>query len=412
VKASILAIAAATGCALATDAITLDACQRKARAHHPSVRQRELIERSSGYTLSNANRGYLPQVSLSGKLTDQSDPAMRGLETDQSQIVAEISQTIWDGGGIGARKRVAKASATADAAKLETELYALRARVDQIFFGVLSIDEQLVQNDLLTRDLRTNLERVRAYQKNGIANQSDVDVLQVELLRTAQRRTELRSSGEAYRAMLSLLTGESFDTASRFERPALSIPRGPRANRRPELALYQAQSDLALSQDASILARNVPRLGAFLQLAYGKPGLVLTNTDPMSYWVAGLRLSWDLGGFYTLGNERAQIGLQRETIASRKEAFELDVEMKAVRESREIDKYRALIADDDEIIALRSRIKTAAEAKVAAGTMAVSDLVREVDAEAVARQEKILHEMQLLMAIASLDATTNDGTAP
>lgn len=405
-------VACAAGLAAAAAPITLDECHRKAREHHPIARQKDLIARSSDYTVANANRGYLPQLSLSGRSTDQSDPAMRGLETDQTQLVAEFSQTLWDGGAVGARKRVARASAVADAAKLESDLHALQSRVDQIFFGILSIDEQLVQNGILQRDLGTNLDRVKAYQANGIANQSDVDALLVEILKTRQRRTELEASKDAFQAMLALFTGDPVDTSRHIERPVLKPPREAPANHRPEIAMFLAQEDLAQSQDASLLARNTPRLGAFLQLGYGKPGLSLANKEYTSYWVAGLRASWDIGGFWTLGNERALIALQRETIRSRKDAFDLDVELETARQMREIGKFQALIAQDDEIIALRNRIRTAAEAKVAAGAMSVADLVREMDSEAVARQEKILHEMQLLLAIANLDATTNDGNQP
>lgn len=410
-KSMLLAIAFA-GLFSTTDALTLDACQRMARERHPLLRQKGLIERSRDYTLENANRGYLPQLSVSGKTTDQSDPAMRGLETDQTQVVAEIGQTIWDGGAISARKRSARASAAVDAARLETELYALRSRVDQLYFGILSIDEQIVQNDILVRDLKTNLARVKAYKENGVANQADVDALQVEILRARQKRTELRASGDAWRAMLSMLVGEPLDSSSRFERPVLSAPSGKPANNRPELALYKAQDELALSQEDALFARNAPRLGAFLQLGWGKPGLSLANKDYTSFWVAGLRLSWDLGGFYTRGNDKESIALQRETIASRQESFELDVGMETARGLREITKYEELIDRDDEIVTLRTRLRAAAEARVEAGTMAVSDLVREMNSEAAARQERSLHEMQRLLSIATLDATTNDGKRP
>lgn len=405
-------IVLAAGLVAAAGPVTLEECRRKAREHHPWARQKDLIARTEGFSVANANRGYLPQLSITGKSTDQSDPAMRGLETDQTQVVAEIGQTLWDGGAASARKRVAKATATADAAKLESDLHTLRSRVDQFFFGILSIDERIVQNDILERDLRTNLERVKAYRDNGIANQSDVDALQVEILRTRQRRTELVSSGDAYRSMLSLLMGEPVDSSRRFERPALQAPAAAPVNRRPELAMLQAQEELAQSQDASLFARNAPRLGAFLQLGWGKPGLSLANTEFTSFWVAGLRLSWDIGGLWTLGNDRALIALQREAVRVRKDAFELDVGLETARGTRDIDKYRSLIAQDDEIVALRTRIRSAAEAKVAAGAMSVADLVREMDAEAAARQDRILHEMLLLQAIANLETTTNDGKSP
>lgn len=409
---TILSAAAAIACAATADTLTLEDCQARARERHPLARQKSYIEHSRDYTLENALRGWLPQLAISGKATDQSDPAMRGLETDQSQIALEISQTLWDGGNAAARRRNARASALVDAARVESDLHALRSRVDQIFFGILSIDEQLVQNALLARDLETNLARVKAYEDNGVANQSDVDMLRVELLRTGQRRTELRSTQDAFRAMMSLLVGGKVDSATKLVRPVPSIPVAIPSNRRPELELFRAQEELATTQEDAVKARVAPRVGAFLQLGEGKPGLSLANREYTSFWVAGLRLSWDLGAIWTWENDRALIALQRETVASRRDAFRLDVDLETARGMREIAKYRSLIEQDDGIIALRSRIRAAAEAKVEAGTMSVADLVREMNAEAFSRQERILHEMQLLLAVATLEATTNDGTSP
>ena len=407
-----LLAAAALVSGVLADTLSLEDCQAKARERHPIARQKKLVERTLDYTLENAVLGWLPRVSVVGRTTDQSEPAMRGLETDQTQISLEINQTLWDGGNALARRRTARASAATDAARIESDLHALRLRVDQIYFGILAIEEQLAQNAILARDLGTNLARVQAYKDNGLANQSDVDILRVELLRTGQRRTELRASGEAYRAMLSLLCGVDVDSSTRLGRPSMPLPAARPVNKRPELEMFRAQQELASSQERALSTRHAPRIGAFLQLGEGKPGLSLANRDYASFWVAGLRMSWDLDPLWTLGNDRSLIALQRETIESRKEAFELDVDLETARGMREIAKHRALIEQDDGIIALRSRIRAAAEAKVDAGTMSVADLVREMNAEAASRQERILHEMQLLLSIATLQATTNDGTNP
>ena len=58
---------------LAHAQLTLEECQRRAQDNYPLVRQYGLIEKARGYDLSNAGKGYLPQFSLSGKATYQSD---------------------------------------------------------------------------------------------------------------------------------------------------------------------------------------------------------------------------------------------------------------------------------------------------------------------------------------------------
>lgn len=404
----VLPLLAAT--AAFADTRTLADCRRDARANHPMSRRAELIERSRDYNLSSAARGWLPQAAIHGKYTDQSDAPMRGLLAEQSQISVEFSQTIWDGGAISSRRKIERLSAKSDASRLEADLHALRGRVDQVFLGILSLEEQIVQTELLARDLAANLDRVQAYQANGVANQSDVDVLRVELLKVEGRRVELGSARAAFREMLGLLTGNALGDSTRLEHPSLAPSNSTKAVMRPEIAMFDAQSELFAAQKDLVVAGNRPRLGAFLQLGHGKPGLVLANKEYASFWVAGMRFTWELGGFWRQGNELARIELQRRTMEVQRDAFLLEADLDISRQLREIEKCRALLERDDQIVALRERIRKAAQAKLENGALSVSDLVREVNAEALARQEKALHEMRLLAAIADLNTTTNDRT--
>ena len=81
--------------------------------------------------------------------------------------------------------------------------------------------------------------------------------------------------------------------------------------------------------------------------------------------------------------------------------------MKTKQQQSEIEKIQSILTSDVEIIRLRENIKKAATSKVDNGTLTVSDLIREINAENQARQLKSLHEIQLLMAIYQLKNNTN-----
>lgn len=78
-----------------------------------------------------------------------------------------------------------------------------------------------------------------------------------------------------------------------------------------------------------------------------------------------------------------------------------------VQQRQAIRSLEQQMQDDDEIIRLRGNIRRSAEAKVANGTLTVTELLRELTAESLARQTKALHEIQWLMAIYELKHTTN-----
>ena len=130
--------------------LTLDECQRGAQANYPLVRQYGLIEKAREYDLSNAGKGYLPQFSLSGKATYQSDITELPVEIpgvniktatkDQYQVMLELQQTIWDGGDIRNRKRLTRAASDVDMEKQHVDMYALNDRINQLFFGILLLD--------------------------------------------------------------------------------------------------------------------------------------------------------------------------------------------------------------------------------------------------------------------------------
>ncbi|MGL4368976.1 MAG: TolC family protein [Spirochaetota bacterium] len=398
--------------------LTLEQCQAMAAAHYPLVKQYGIIEKTAGYTISSANRGYLPQLSAGGKSTYQSDVTTLPIKVpgitvtppdkDQYQITAEASQVLWDGGAIGAQKDIARANALAEKKKLDADIYALRGRIDQLFFGILLLDEQLAQNETYRAELETNFRRIESYRDNGIANQSDCDALRVEILNAQQARASLAASRDSFRAILSAFTGIPAAEIISLVRPDGAVPAEESVTKRPELAAFDAQEKLIEAQKDAVRSASNPKIGAFLQGGYGKPGLNMLSNDPSSFYVAGGRFTWNLGTLYTRGNSLSSLNLAQKGIRVQKETFLFNNSLSVTRQRSEIAKLRTQIESDEEIISLRRGIRKAAEAKLENGAISVSDLVREMNAENLALQQKSFHQIQLLSAVYDLKNLLNE----
>ena len=152
----------------------------------------------------------------------------------------------------------------------------------------------------------------------------------------------------------------------------------------------------------------MPRLGLFVQGAYGNPGLNMLKNEFTPYYVAGVRLSWNFGSLYTLRNDRRVIDTSRRQLDSNRDVFLFNTRIQATQQESAVESVRRQMVDDDEIIRLRTNIRKASEAKVANGTMTVTDMLRDMTSENLARQTKALHEVQLLMNIYQLKYTTNN----
>lgn len=404
-----------------TGELCIEECQEMAQKNYPLIKQYNLIESLKDFNISNANKGYLPQLSLSAKASYQSDVTelpvkipgidIDGMRKDQYQAVLELNQTIWDGGNIRAQKEVTRASSEVEKQKLDVDMYAINERVNQLFFGILLLESQLQQNELLQEELQRNYNNVQAYVTNGIANQADLDAVKVEQLNTIQKRDEMVATQRAYCQMLrKMINGNSPITGNMLKKPdaaTLLKQEKPLEINRPELYLYSAQSNRFEAQRKMLAAKNLPKFGLFVQGAYGNPGLNMLKNEFSPYYVAGVRLSWNFGNLYTRKNEIRQIELNQNSVDVQKETFLFNTDLQVTQSNNEIDKVVSLMKNDDEIISLRNNIRKSAQAKVANGTLTVTEMLREITAEDVAKQNKSLHEIQLLMAIYDLKNTTN-----
>jgi outer membrane protein TolC len=402
--------------------ISIGECYEKARANYPLIRQYALIERSRDCSLSNAGKAWLPQVQLSAKASYQSDvteipfdfsglgiPGVEipGLSRDQYGATLEISQNIWDGGAAGAKRRSIRAKSESDERELEVNLYALREQVNRLFFGILLSDAMAEQNRLFQDELQRNRKRVEVLVQNGLASQADLDAVKVEQLKAVQSLAQIAHGRKAYLDMLSAFTGEKIDGSAFLLKPDAGLP-PPEGLLRPELAMFDALSTGVDAARDEVGAGLMPRLGLFLTGGYGKPGLNMLKNGFSAYYVGGLRLSWNFGAFHTRKNSLNLLEANRSAIGIRRETFLFNTSLDRTGRENEIEKYRELLRSDDEIIALRNSVRRAAEAGLENGTMTAVDLMRELTAEQMARQDRILHEIEMLQAIYSLKFITNN----
>ena len=397
---TLLALMACCHCAAQ---LTIEECYAKARDNYPEVKQYGLIAKAEAYNISNAAKGYLPQLALSAQATYQSDvtklPFDEGLLAplgidiptlgkDQYKVTLDMSQTIWDGGGIKARKKAIRAGAEAERRQADVSLYALRARVNQLFFGILLIEAQIEQSQLLQGELQRNCNRVKAYIDGGVASAADLDALSVELLRARQDEAQLIHSRRAYAAMLSQLTGITLADSTRLERPEATPTEATAAINRPELALYDAQLGSLKAEDAGITATIMPRLSLFATGGYGRPGLDMLEDKARLFGIAGLRLQWNIGSLYTRRDSRRRVEADMERVENSRNTFIFNTQMEATGQREAISRLESQLEYDDEIIRLRRNVRLASEAKMAGGTISGTDLARDIDAEQQAIKEQ------------------------
>jgi hypothetical protein len=393
------------GSARGASTLTIQECYTLGEANYPLTRQRGLIVRTESYTLDNLSKGIYPQSDVSGNGSYQSDvttiaipiPGLKipVIPKDQYKISGEVTQTLTDFGINHQQKVISKTSAALQEEDLNTQLYALRDRLNQIFFGVLLIDGQIEQNDLSKANIQVGINQVQAAISNGTDFRSSLNKLQAQLLTTDQHTIELWASRRAYTDMLSLFLGRAIDDSTHFITP--EVPVFNDSINRPEVRAYDLEI-LSYQQQQKLTRLNLmPHLSAFFQGGYGKPSPVnLFSTAWSPYYLTGLRLSWTIADLYTFKKDILISKDNEQMTLADRDTFLFNTGLTLRQESADVRKYRALMASDDEIIRLRVSVTQASAAQLSNGVINANDYLQDVNAEALARQSKILHQVQLL----------------
>ncbi len=388
--------------------ISLNQCVEMAKVNYPQYKQLELIEKSREYSVASAEKGMLPRVVLGAQASYQSDvtrfplslPGVNipELSKDQYRVYGDVSQSVTDMLTIVRHKKeLADANSQTELRKAEAELDKVEERIQQLYFGIMIIDVKIEQTELIKSDISAGIDRVNSAVANGVALSSSADLLKAELLTVNQSQLELRAARRSYLQMLSLFTGITFDDSVQLAEPQEVMPVS--TVNRQELKVFESMSHVADIQRKTIDYVVKPNLNLFVQGGYGKPGLNMLEDKFDLFYIGGVRLSWNISGFYTHKRERQLNALNKSLIDVQRETFLFEVNQAMVQQREDIAGFDALIAGDHEIIELRNNVKLAAQSRLEYGTTTPSDYLSYVNAESQARQNLNIHRIQRLMAL-------------
>lgn len=396
---------------------TLDECIGLAYDNYPQIKEMSLIEMTKGIDLKNAAYTWLPHLNISGKATWQSEvvempmdiPGMDiNIPHDQYGLTAEFTQQLWDGGTSRSQKELAEAGAEVKKTQLETNLWSIRSRVQNVFLGIILIDKQLELNRLLRESLERSSEEVKSRMEAGVALPSDLDQVSVNILSCLQQRASLDADRKSYVKILGLLTGRDMtDVELAVPQDAVNyVDDGARDfETRPEMAFYAAQLKQNECQRRQLNTLISPKLNLSLQGGYGRPGMNMLSGDFSGYFVAGLKLQWNIGALYTRGLDKRRVNADAQKIDLTRKSFILNSSVEAEQKNNAILKARDVLEKDSEIIGLRQRIRASGENQYREGTIKMNDYLSMLDEEYKAKANESMHEVQLMMAVYDMKNT-------
>lgn len=408
----------------AIQAQTLEECQLAAEKNYPMIKQYDLISQTTQLTVRNIQKGWLPQIAIAAQATYQSDVTswpesmkgtfqqlginMKGLSKDQYKVGIDLQQTIYDGGTISSLRSVARQEEKVQKAQVETNLYQVRKRVNEMYFSLLLLNEQIKLNDDVKALLLSSEKKLANMLKGGTIATSDFENIRAERLSVEQQNESLKSQQQMLQHLLSTFCGIK---VSNVQKPA-PFETTISTNKRPEMLLFDYQLQLSSIKEKALNSQVRPKLGIFAQGFYGYPGLNMFEDMMNRKWslngMVGVKLSWNIGALYSLKNDKAKLRLQREMTENAREVFLFNNQLEEIQQNENIKRYHTMKQADDEIIMLRTNIRKAAESKLAHGIIDIHNLLREINNENAAKIQQTIHDIEMLKEMYNLKYTNNE----
>ncbi len=396
--------------ATAQQILTLDECYGLVEKNYPLARQSTLLEEKSNAEVKVLEKGKLPKLDINAQATYQSDVIEIPLQLpnatieppnkDQYRATLDATQLIYNAGSIAANIKLKEAEFQTDQQKVAVDLYSLKARINQYYFGVLLFQEQAKLLLSKMDQLRSRASELETQVKYGAALPSSEQVLQAEMLKLEQQLSQTHSDRKKALDNLAALLFQPLDSQTVLKRPEiLIIPESD--SERPELKLFELQQNQLETSKKVISKANYPELRGFAQAGYGNPGLNMLDNSFQDFYMVGLKLNWNVFDWGKTKQKKQALEISKDIVSTERDTFLLNNQMEQKETENDIEKYEEMLQKDDSIITLREKVLEATTSQLQNGTITSSEYITELNNLFEAKIEQQVHQVQLLLAKAN-----------
>jgi outer membrane protein TolC len=397
-----------------SEKLSLFECIKLARESHPYFSDKQRIIENTNLKIKSVKTQWFPQLNATGQATYQSDvtqlpsalvskltqgtsinPASFKTSADQYKAYVDVNQMLYDGGSVSAQKKIAEASSDADLYQNESELHKINEQVNQVYFNLLLLKE----NMKLIKNVKSNLteqqKKIESGVKNGILQQSDLDNINIELLKNQQQIEELKINYSTNIEILAELTGKNLNDSLKIEEPVVEIS-DTGSFHRAELNAFDAQKISLGFSDKLLKSQRLPRVYAFSEGGYGRPGFNMLSNDFSTFWIVGINFKWNIWDWNKTSNDRQELLIQSDMVESKKQAVEKSLRISIDASKSRIAQLEKSIVTDSAIVNLRSEVSQRSSLKLEHGTITASDYINDFNAEIQAKIQMQTHQIQLV----------------
>lgn len=394
--------------AVAQQKITLEDCYTLANKNYPLTQQANWLQQKNALETEALQKGKLPKIDLNAQATYQSEvtqipvamPNVTPLDKDQYRATLDINQLLYNGGLIDANTKIKEAQTKTQQQQVAVNLYQLKAKINQLYFSALLLQEQKVLLASKQEELFSKIKEVKTGVQFGAILPASEKVLEAENLKIKQQLTEIQFNKKRILENLATLTVSPIEENILLANPNNSVDFTTPTNR-PELQLFDFQNE-QIELSKTIISKNqLPKVNAFAQAGYGNPGLNMLDNSFQPFYMMGVKANWNVFDWNKAKTDKEALSISKNIVQTEKETFLLQTQMQIQEMENEIQKLEAMMATDTEIITLRESVLQASAAQMKNGVITSSEYVTELTRLYEAKTNLKTHQLQLGLAKAN-----------
>ncbi|QHI36935.1 hypothetical protein IMCC3317_23050 [Kordia antarctica] len=393
---------------VAQQRITLEECYDLVIENYPLAKQLLLFETQNKLDAAVISTSKLPQLSLDAQATYQSEVIeipipnanIESLNKDQYRATVSVNQLIYNGGLVDASLKLKSAQLKTKQKQIEVGLYQLKQQINQLYFSILLTQESELLLNAKQVQLQAKLKEVKSGIKYGAILPSSDKILEAELLKISQQFQELESNKTALIETLASLINRPLDASTVFQNPLIETEFQKELNR-PELALFQLKKEEIENSESLIHKQNSSKLVGFAIGGYGNPGLNMLDNSFQPFYTIGIKLNWNVFDWNSNKKQRESLTINKDIVDTETEIFKLNTNIELNQQQKEIDKTKAFITSDLEIINLRKEVLKSADSQLKNGVITASAYITELTNLYEDENTLVKHKIQLQLAKAN-----------
>jgi hypothetical protein len=245
--------------------------------------------------------------------------------------------------------------------------------------------------EIFLNELSQRKEILKSGVKNGMILPENLLAMEAEKINLKQKITELSALKEQLIRVMFILMDSTMMGNIVFDEPG--EPVALISGIRPEFKMFESQKARISANQKLIVTTDLPKIFAFSQLAWGRPGYNMISRDFHTFYTIGAGMKWN---FLNYGDNKRQLKImeiQKDLVDIKRTQFNNQLNIQLQAELSNMVKYDSLMKQDESLLSIRKSIAASSFSRLNNGIITSTEYLTDMNAEILANLQYQNHKL-------------------